>query len=92
MESYNIWSFVSGFFHLDNVFKFHKNTFSAFNQKCIKQTITYRIDKQQGPIVLYPVINIMEKNMKKNIYIYMYNWITVVQQKLTQHCESSIRQ
>ena len=29
---------------------------------------------------------------KKNvyIYIYMYDWITAVQQKLTQHCKSTI--
>ena len=62
---------MSGFFHLDNVFKFHKNTFSAFNQNHIKQTVTYRINEQQGPIVVNPVINIREKNMKNNIYIYI---------------------
>ena len=41
-------------------------------------TIIYRTDKQQSPIVQhrnhiqYPMINHNEKNIKKNIYIYIY--------------------
>ena len=40
------------------------------------QTVIYRMDKQQGPTVYstgnyiqYPVINHMEKNMKKTVYM-----------------------
>ena len=32
----------------------------------------------------------MEKSIKR-IFIYMYNWITAVQQRLAQHCKSTIR-
>ena len=41
------------------------------------QTITSRMDKQQGPTVQdsnyiqYPVINHNEKNIKKNVYLYI---------------------
>ena len=65
------------------------------------QTIIYRMDEQQGPIVWYrepysiPVVIIVEKSMKKE-YIYIYNWIIFAeienQQKLTQHYNSIICQ
>ena len=39
-----------------------------------------------GNYIQYPVINHMENNTKKRMYIY------AVEQKLTQHCKSTIPQ
>ena len=44
-----------------------------------------------GNYIQYTVINIMENNMKKNIYIYIYLNQFAVQQKLI-HCKSTILQ
>ena len=65
-----------------------------------KQTITYRMDKQEGPIIYHRKLNAIFcdkpqwKIMNKNAYVcvYLYNWTTAVQQKLTQYCKSTILQ
>ena len=63
--------------------------------------ILYRMDKQQGPTVqhreLYSIScdkTIMEKTMKKNIYIYIYIYLNhfAGYLTLTQHCKSTILQ
>ena len=63
------------------------------------QTVTYRMDQQQGPMVYstgnyiqYPVINHIGKEYKKE-YVCLYNRITLLYSKrLTQHCKSTIRE
>ena len=62
------------------------------------QTSTYRMNKQQEPIVStgsyiqYPVINYHGKEYKKEC-TYIYNWITLLyKQKSTQHCKLAILQ
>ena len=44
-----------------------------------------------GNYIQHPVINYNKKNMKKNVYIYIYNNHCAAQQKLT-HCKSTILQ
>ena len=52
-----------------------------------KMTLLY----STGNYIQYPVINCNgNEYFKKNIYICMYNLITAVQKKLTQHCKSAI--
>ena len=57
------------------------------------QSITYRMDNKVllyiiGNGIKYPEINHNGKNVKKNVYIYMYIYLIffAIQQKLTQHC------
>ena len=60
----------------------------------------YKIDKINNKVLLYntgnyiqyPVITIIEKNMKKEFYIYIYSNHFAVHLKLTQHCKSPILQ
>ena len=61
------------------------------------QTITFRIDKQQGPMystgnyIQYPVINHNGKEYKKkNAYTCMSHF--AVQQRLAQYCKSTMLQ
>ena len=56
---------------------------NAFNNQHSKDT-------KEAQVTIFNILlkAIMEKIMKKNVY----NWITAVQQKLTQHCKSTILQ
>ena len=60
----------------------------------------YRIDKQQvvlystGSYIQYPVITIMENNMKKYIYIHIYILVCITESlcytaEIKQHCKSN---
>ena len=40
----------------------------------------------------YSVLTYMKKNLKKNGYMHIINWITAIHLKLTQHCKSAISQ
>ena len=56
------------------------------------QTLTLRMDEPKGPTGNYiqsPEINHHEKEYKKEC-IYVYNYHLAVQQKLAQHCNSTI--
>ena len=61
-------------------------------------TATFEIDTQQCPLyntgnyIQHLVISHMAKNMKKNIYIYLYLNPIAVHQKQRQHCKSTILQ
>ena len=63
------------------------------------QAIIYRIKSSKvlpcgtGNYIQYPVITIMEKNMKKNVCVCVCNLSHLaVYQKLAQHCKSVIVQ
>ena len=51
-----------------------------------KQVLLYSI----GSYIQYPVINHNGKEYEKNTYIYVKLGHFAVQQKLTQHCKSTI--
>ena len=62
---------------------------------CYIHNTVFNIDNQKGPKVEHRepcsiFYNKWEMNLKKNKYMYLYNWITFL--KFTQHCKSTIVQ
>ena len=59
---------------------------------CINNKVLKVLLYSTGNYIQYPVINHHGKEYEKE-YIYLYyNWVTAVQQKLTQYCKSAILQ
>ena len=65
-------------------------------EKVPQVSTIYKIDKQQGNStgnnIQYLIITYNAKNLKKNLYIYIYLNHFAVHLKLTQRCKSTIRQ
>ena len=60
----------------------------AYAHYCIEQTVSEGLLYATGSCHQQPAI-MWEKNLKKHAYLYAYNRIAVVQQKLSQHCKST---